>query len=260
MNIDKKMRFFLIWMFLLYLCPSLLSAQIFMKGLFEHGQYQMPYRLLLPEGYDPAKRYPLVLGFHGAGERGSDNEITLKHLSPPFLQPEARQRYPCFVLIPQCAPGHRWVEVPWEAKAHQQPEAPALYMQMSLLLLAEIMQEYPIDSTRLYTYGLSMGGFAVWDIITRYPKLFAAAIAVCGGADEQQAANIVHLPVWAFHGGKDSTVLPERSRRMVAALQAAGATKLRYTEYPEVGHTSWKQAFAEKELLPWLFAQQKQAP
>ena len=37
------------------------------------GTY-LPYRLYVPEDYDPEKSYLLVLFFHGAGETGSNNE------------------------------------------------------------------------------------------------------------------------------------------------------------------------------------------
>jgi predicted peptidase len=41
---------------------------------------------------------------------------------------------------------------------------------------------------------------------------------------------------------------------MVAAVKKAGGN-VKYTEYPEVGHDSWNKAYADPELLPWLFAQ-----
>ena len=37
------------------------------------------YRILKPKDYDTSKRYPLVLFFHGAGERGDDNKKQLVH-------------------------------------------------------------------------------------------------------------------------------------------------------------------------------------
>jgi acetyl esterase/lipase len=43
---------------------------------------------------------------------------------------------------------------------------------------------------------------------------------------------------------------------MTQALKAAGAD-VKYTEYPGVGHNSWDNAFAEPELLPWLFKQKR---
>jgi hypothetical protein len=44
---------------------------------------------------------------------------------------------------------------------------------------------------------------------------------------------------------------------MIAALRQAGG-KPKYTEYPGVAHNSWFKAFAEPELLPWLFSQKLQ--
>jgi hypothetical protein len=43
---------------------------------------------------------------------------------------------------------------------------------------------------------------------------------------------------------------------MVRVLQEAGAI-VKYSEYPGVGHDSWKNAFAEPDLLPWLFSNKK---
>jgi predicted peptidase len=104
--------------------------------------------------------------------------------------------------------------------------------------------------------GVSMGGFGAWDVVTRHPDKFAAAAPICGGADENKAPLIARLPVWTFHGDKDGVVKTKRSRNMIEALKKAGSTA-KYTEYPGVGHDSWNKAFAEPELLPWLFAQKK---
>jgi dipeptidyl aminopeptidase/acylaminoacyl peptidase len=61
-------------------------------------------------------------------------------------------------------------------------------------------------------------------------------------------------PVWIFHGADDDTVPVEESRKMAAALRAAGAN-VKYTEYPGVGHESWDRAYAEPGLIDWLLAQ-----
>jgi predicted peptidase len=62
------------------------------------------------------------------------------------------------------------------------------------------------------------------------------------------------VPIWVFHGAKDTAVIPERSRNMVAAVKKAEGN-IKYTEYPEVGHDSWNKAYADPELLPWMFGQ-----
>ena len=69
----------------------------------------------------------------------------------------------------------------------------------------------------------------------------------------ETARRIGKTPVWIFHGDADPAVPVEESRKMAEALKAAGAN-YKYTEYPGVGHNSWK-AYAEPELVPWLLAQ-----
>ena len=126
-------------------------------------------------------------------------------------------------------------------------------------LLEETMKEFPIDPQRVYVTGLSMGGFGTWDIIQRYPDLFAAALPICGGGDTAQAERLKNMPIWAFHGSIDKVVIPERSRNMIAAIKKAGGQPI-YTEYPGVGHVSWTQTYSNHAVMDWLFAQEKKAP
>lgn len=226
------------------------------KHISTAHQDTLLYRFLKPIEYDAQKQYPLVIFFHGAGERGNDNERTLTHFAHFLANEKARKDYPCFVLVPQCEEGRRWVEVDWAADRHTQPEAPSISLAMSLELIQSTCATYSIDTSRIYVTGLSMGGYATWDIASRYPDLFAAAAPICGGGDEATAKALKDLAIWAFHGSKDGVVKPMRSRNMIAAIRNAGGTP-KYTEYEGVGHDSWKPAYQSQELLQWLFAQRK---
>jgi predicted peptidase len=114
----------------------------------------------------------------------------------------------------------------------------------------------PVDARRVYVVGQSLGGYGTWDLIARYPDLFAAAIPLCGGGDTKRILSARNVPVWAFHGAKDATVPVARSREMVTALRTINSS-VRYTEYPNVGHDVWSRAFAEHDLPEWLFAQRR---
>ena len=107
-----------------------------------------------------------------------------------------------------------------------------------------------------YLAGLSMGGFGTWDLIARLPNKFAAAAPICGGADTTTAKVIAHIPIWVFHGADDKIVKVERSRDIVNALLTVGS-KLKYSEYKDVGHDSWKPAYREPDFLKWMFGQRK---
>ena len=219
------------------------------------GPGTLPYRILLPDPLEPGVKYPLVLFFHGAGERGADDLAQLKHGVGVFATPENRKRFPAIVIAAQCPAGKQWVDMPWGAPSGTRPAQPSEPMRLALGLLDESLATLPADPRRVYLAGLSMGGYAVWDCVTRFPEKFAGAIAVCGGGDEATVtARAAAVPVWAFHSDDDPTVPAVRTRHMVEAMKAAGGQP-RFTEYHGLGHNSWDRAYAEPELLPWLFAQ-----
>lgn len=228
----------------------------FESRVFEHDGQTLPHRMLRPKHYDAAQKYPLVVFFHGAGERGNDNQKQLVHGMADFAADDVMEKYPCFVVAPQCPNAQKWVDVPWPSDRHDMPAKPTAAMALSLALIESLSQEFSIDRDRLYLTGLSMGGFGVWDALQRKPRVFAAAIPICGGGDTALAPSIRHVPVWAFHGDSDTEVKPQRSRDMIDALKAAGGEP-RYTEYPNTGHNSWKATYANREIYAWLFAQKR---
>ncbi len=237
-----------------FIVMSAVSAAGFEAKTYEKGGHVLPYGWLTPENMDASKRYPLVIFLHGAGERGNDNKAQLRD-AMKFLH--SQREFPCYVVAPQCSKGTRWVEVHWgEKEPHTTPKTPSRCMGLLLDLLPELIANNKVDTSRIYVVGLSMGGFGTWDLMVRRPDLIAAAVPICGGADNSKAKSIAHIPVWVWHGDKDTAVHTVRSRSMVAALKQVGAEPI-YTELPGVGHFSWRPAFQSVELLPWIFQQKK---
>jgi len=215
--------------------------------IFDAGSIQLPYRMARPTGYDPAKKYPLVVFLHGSGESGTDNKLQVsRHIGVPqggsvFTLPANQANYPTFFVAPQAPmPGMAgWIGIPGQAV---------------LKLIASLEQQFSIDAARLYLTGLSMGGYGTWALVEANPKLFAAAVPMSGGGDTSKAASIAQLPIWDFHGTIDPLVPVQQSRDMIAALVAAGGHP-KYTEYPNGQHDIWDTAYTEPALLPWIFAQ-----
>ena len=220
----------------------------------------LPYLLHVPENLEPGKKYPLVLFFHGAGERGDDNTAQLRWGVWVFTKKANLDAYPAFVLAPQCPKGKQWVDMPWATPSGVRPPKPSASLALALAILDKVCAEQPIDTDRIYVAGLSMGGYATWDCITRFPDKFAAAVAVCGGGDEHTVtADVAKVPVWAFASDDDPVVPVNRSRGMIAAMKAAGGNP-HYTEYHGYNHASWGPAFNERHLAEWLFAQVRGQP
>lgn len=235
-----------------------LVARFEARTFADAGGETLNYRLLKPKQYDPARKYPLVLFLHGAGERGSNNVAQLKHGMKIFSSDDLQAKTPAFIVAPQVPAGMKWSDVNWSEQKNALPEKPSRTLRLTMAALEALQKEFSLDGNRLYITGISMGGYGTWDAISRWPDKFAAAAPICGGGDENQAPKLTKLPIWCFHGDKDGAVPVARSRNMIAAIKAAGGDP-KYTEYPGVGHSSWDNAYADGALYEWLFAQKRAA-
>lgn len=195
---------------------------------------ELDYLLYLPKDYDQQESWPLLLFLHGAGERGDDLDLVKRHGPPRLIA--AGQEFPFIVVSPQC-PRDQW----WEP--------------FSLLALIDhISAEHRVDADRIYVTGLSMGGFGSWRLAAYAPERLAAIVPICGGGEVFWTRSFSHLPVWAFHGAKDTAVPLQRSVVMVEALKRSGGDP-KFTIYPEAAHDSWTETYANPELYEWLLKQ-----
>jgi predicted peptidase len=260
----QKLLITLFWL----LAMKAVAAQyqdLYEKREFVRGNDTLRYRLLYPVNYEAGKKYPLVLFLHGSGERGHDNEAQLIHGGKLFADSANRQRFPAFYLLPQCAENDFWARMSRDPNKKDtlgsftflSSEPMSKSMQLVSLLLDSMAGSGQVDAKRIYVGGLSMGGMGTFEILWRKPHFFAAAFPICGGGDPQQVKLYAKkFPIWVFHGSADQSVPVSNSRLMVNTLEAADA-KVKYNEYPGVGHNSWDNAFAEPDLLSWLFKQKK---
>jgi predicted peptidase len=217
---------------------------------------QIQYRLLKPQKIEPGKRYPIVLFLHGAGERGDDNKKQLLYLPEQMAEPEWRQKYPCFLMAPQC-PKDKWWAGSRRGQPPEQSAEPASEAELALMALRELKDKLPIDENRIYLTGLSMGGYGSWQLAAHHPDVFAAVVPICGGGQPAWAVQFKDLPIWAVHGDDDKVVPPSKSREMIDAIKAAGGNP-KYTELPGVGHNSWTPAYQDPHgVLEWMFQQHK---
>jgi predicted peptidase len=93
-------------------------------------------------------------------------------------------------------------------------------------------------------------------LCTSTPHRFAAIAPICGGGETYWTRRFPHLPVWAFHGAKDTGVPPGRSLAMVDALKKAGG-KPKLTVYPDAEHDSWTETYNNPKFYEWLLEQKR---
>ena len=252
---------------LLVFCTSFAFAQdlsLYQKKEYAYGEGKiLPYRILYPENYDKSKKYPLVLFMHGAGERGNNNEMQLVHGAKMFLTDANRKNFPAIVVFPQCPENSFWSSVSvdrnktpitFEFNYDNEITWPLAAVQK---LVVQLLSDERIDKKRCYVTGLSMGGMGTFELVYRFPKLFAAAMPICGGGDATRYdERVKRTAFWIFHGDVDAVVNVNESRAMVNKLKSLKINTI-YTEYPNVNHNSWDNAFAEPTFLSWMFSKKR---
>lgn len=216
------------------------------RGYKDHFLGSFRCGVFVPPGYDPAKKYPLLIFLHGYTDTTTWD---LGWYHEPLVSSD-----PCIVLTPKCPVTEKkgWGSS-WESK-------PSPMMAKAFEMMGLVGQVLNLDSSRFYVCGSSMGGFGSFAAIRHNPDLFAAAYVECANGDTGMAKILAKIPFWMFHGSEDPVVSVKGSRDMYRAVRNAGGGQIRYTEYKGVGHNAWDYTRDEKTLTSWLLAQKKGAP
>ncbi len=228
-------------------------VQTLPTALQQKVQFLNPeYLVYTPSGSSNAN-LPLLIFLHGAGGVGQDIQQIKGRPSDIWRGIAKFDKGPCLIVAPQClkaAKGERGI---WTAEDLN-------------LLLAHLKATLPVDERRIYLSGISMSGYGTWAWGAHDPQHFAAIAPIVGGIGresakavtpdfDQWAASLAQIPVYAFVGARDTTVPPERSERMIAAIIKAGGKHAKLKVYPEEGHGAGRVVVADRDYYDWLFAQ-----
>jgi len=206
------------------------------------------YLLFLPKNYNAKakkQRWPLILFLHGAGERGTN--VWRADIHGPTKYVAEHPDFPFILVSPICPADQIWSN------------------EVLINLLDAIIANQKVDTNRIYLTGLSMGGFGAWSLGLAHPERFAAIVPICGGGDilpvelaklgyttPEKKAALKTLPVWAFHGAKDTVIPMSESGHMIEALKLLGVEEIKFTVYPEAQHNSWTETYSNPEVYNWL--------
>lgn len=212
------------------------------------------YRILPPNDIVAGQKYPLIIYLHGKDHRGSDNSSQLHYLAHFFLKHHID--FPAYVIYPQCPTDAYWslTKRPSDFNPHKMPIAPKLsYVGLGLIkLIEELGNTEQVDLNRVYIMGHSMGGIGTLDIITRYPNMFAGAVAFCGTINPLRFDSSTNVPIFLVHNADDSTITVEGSREAYKRLKELSHTVV-YQESSTGGHVCWNTITQTNQLLKWIF-------
>lgn len=218
------------------------------------------YRVMSPLATETTarKKFPLLIFLHGSGECGTDNEKQLIHGGAFFADSLNRLRFPAYVIFPQCPATDSWVRIkdlPNDAFELTDLPQPTTALKLVVALIREYSERADVDPKRIYICGISLGGMGTFDLICRYPQLFAAAVPICGAVNTDRLHKAVKIPVRMYHGDQDKIVATYYSRQASDKLKALGAKNASLIEIKGAGHVCWYKAFEQPDFLSWIFSQ-----
>ena len=218
------------------------------KPYFYNG---MAFRLLYPKSYaqgvNDGKTYPVIIFLHGLGEAGTiyNNDFQLYHGGLPTLNAETSGVLDAYCLFPQNTAGV------W---------GPTYYQNLIDIVNYMVINN-KVDPQRIIVYGLSAGGTGTWAFLTSYNKFLAAGVPMSAADYNYQLTvnNYKFTPVWLSQGGKDTNPAPSTAQNLVNVINAAGGNLI-YSYFPNDGHDTWDDMWANPNLFPWMMAQNKANP
>jgi poly(3-hydroxybutyrate) depolymerase len=149
-----------------------LNAEVVSKtGTF--SGIKVEYKVVLPNGYDPAKAYPAILGFAGGGQ---EMRIVDGVIKDHFKNEAERRGY--IVIIPAAPNGQLFFE-------GGDRIFPAFLDQM--------LRDYKVETGKFHIAGRSNGGLSAFHIAASYPKYFRSLTGFPGLLDPATNARIEAL-------------------------------------------------------------------
>jgi len=255
---------------------------------------QYGYVEYLPQGYDPssAKKWPLIVFYHGLGEvgNGTSQLANIENHGPLQMINTGALYFAAIVVAPQSTTGY------WNT------DAAAQFFEFAAA-------RYNVDQSRVYLTGLSLGGGITWTLggyNSAVTSKIAALLPISGngtpgtGAYDPKIQSIAPVPTWAFVDYDDTTVVPTSYSDLFFSAYTAyfgGTTHIRdnypgtgdtytahfntgtkqfnwaagvdyrdgsqvpwdrqfiYTVYPNGGHDAWDKTYANPLVWTWLFSQ-----
>ena len=180
----------------------ILNAQPNRDHKLTHDNVEREYTVHVPPGYTVGDNLPLVINMHGLS---SSKSVQMSYSNFNAVADTAN----FIVVYPQGLVGTTlWgvTDTQWDAYFGTGTKD----LEFLDTLIDQMYYDYAIDLTRVYSTGMSNGGFMSYRLACELSDRIAAIASVAGAMTFQQETNcnIEHpMPILQFAGTADSTVL-----------------------------------------------------
>jgi poly(3-hydroxybutyrate) depolymerase len=229
------------------------AATAFAFDIFQTPEAVVPYRLLSPSG---VRQLPMVVVLHGSGQMGVDNKAQLGPFAASWVDPKIAARFPAFVVAPQVATRSADYAPDSDGLPSSRPGSSLAGVQQ---LIEHLANNLPIDRSRLYLTGFSMGASAALQAVVAKPCLFAAVAAFSPVPPPRRfASEVIATPELLVHGSADTENPFEADHRWASALADVGA-KRRFIVYEGMDHRVPLDMLLDAEWRSWMFSQRRRS-
>ncbi len=227
------MRLLYICIFVFFLLPiSLLASDT--EAI--EGKTAYPFLIHTPDAPSVEKQ-PVFVFLHGRSLCGHNLE-RVKRYGVLYAMDKGTE-VPGIVIAPQ-APGG------WDADKVME-------------VVDYVLKNNPnADESRIYVCGMSLGGYGTMEIAGKYPDRIAAAVAICGGGNVAEAANLAKVPISLYHGTADRIVPISESRKIMKAIKNVDENAdITLDEIKGGTHGSVERLFHQSDIYNWLLKYRK---
>jgi predicted peptidase len=212
--------------------------------LFKVENSRAPYHYWCyePENFNAEKdsAWPVIVFLHGRSLSGTNLEVVRKYGLIHEL--DKGRNFPAIIIAPQVKPGESW-----------EPSK-------VVACIREIEKTHRVDTTRIAIAGMSLGGYGTLHTAGKYPELFCAAAAFCGGGNAKDACNLSTIPVWVAHGKRDRAVPFGESYEIVERIKSCDGQNVKFTVFETHDHGALERMFRTEELYDFLLTNKKGKP
>jgi predicted peptidase len=203
---------------------------------FAEAGAEMPYRLYVPQTYDAAKKWPLVVALHGYGGNQDYFFAALDTL------PELLEQHGVIFVAPLGYSAGGWygapLDIPGSRPRSSGQPPPAVTQSVEEMkrerhlsetdvmnVLALVTQEYNVDPDRTFLMGHSMGGMGTYVLGQKHAETWAA-IAVMSGtlADATYELERLRNVAVMLSAGEQEAPVVAAATEQIETLRALGIT------------------------------------
>ena len=210
------------------------------------------YIAIEPDGYDPARKYPMIILLHGFGAHMGDLASLAPAIDPKgyvYIFPNA----PIPFEIGASATGYGWTyprRIPQELRRADDVDS---VVEMLATLVDEVTAQYAIEPGQIVLGGFSQGGMMTYRYGLPNPGLFKGLAALSAVAPDAETMRKMlpedrSQPIFVGHGTSDMMITVQMARDTLEFLKAEGYAPV-YQEYP-MAHEISQQTLAD--LTEWI--------